>query len=56
MIAGESTTSSFDVYQPEEIRDLARRAGLEPGVEMVGWTESRPSPQVPRYQFVCTRP
>ncbi len=47
----------FDVYHPEEIRDLSRRAGLEPGVDMVWWdSESRPSPNSPRYQLICTRP
>jgi SAM-dependent methyltransferase len=47
----------FDVYQPEEIRELSRRAGLVPAADMVWWkTESRPSPSMPRYQLVCTRP
>jgi len=47
----------FNVYQPAEIRALARRAGLQPQVDMVWWNpDSRPSPDAPRYQLVCTRP
>jgi SAM-dependent methyltransferase len=47
----------FDVYRPHEIRDLTLRAGLEPGLEMVGWNpDSRPSPDSPRYQMICIRP
>lgn len=46
----------FDVYHPEEIRHLGHAAGLEPGVEMVGWSSrSRPSADTPRYQVVCMR-
>lgn len=46
----------FDVYRPEEMRDLTRRAGLEPGVEMTGWSpESLPSAESPRYQLICAR-
>ena len=45
----------FNIYKPDEIRDLARRAGLEPEVEMAWWnSESRPSADSPRYQLVCT--
>ena len=47
----------FDVYEPEEIRDLSRRAGLAPDVEMAWWSANRrPSFNFPRYQLVCTRP
>lgn len=55
--SGRVDDIQFDVYQPEEIRDLSRRAGLEPGVEMALWSsEARPSPDSPRYQLICTRP
>ena len=54
--SGQVDDIQFDVYRPEEIRDLSKRAGLEPGFEMVWWDpESRPSPDSPRYQLVCTR-
>ena len=54
---GQADDIQFDVYRPEEIRALARRAGFEPGLEMVWWSsESRPSPDFPRYQLVCARP
>src|SRR5262249_40732010 len=47
----------FNVYAPEEIRDLARRSGLQPDIEMSWWnTASRPSPDSPRYQLMCLRP
>lgn len=47
----------FDVYQPDELRALAERAGLTPGQPMVWWdTDSRPNPDCARYQVVCTRP
>ena len=47
----------FNIYKPDEIRDLSRRAGLEPGGDMIWWSsDSRPSPDCPRYQLVCTRP
>lgn len=54
---GQVDDIQFNVYRPEEMRDLSSRAGLVPGVEMVWWnSESRPSPDCPRYQLVCTRP
>lgn len=47
----------FDVYHPQEIRDLCHRAGFEPWVEMVWWRpDSRPSADSPRYQLICVRP
>jgi SAM-dependent methyltransferase len=47
----------FDVYQPDEIRDLSLQAGLEPGADMLWWdAASRPSADAPRYQLLCTRP
>lgn len=47
----------FDVYHPVEMRHLCRTAGLEPDIEMVGWSsQSRPSADTPRYQVVCMRP
>jgi SAM-dependent methyltransferase len=55
--SGRVDDIQFDVYQPEEIRELCRRAGLIPGADMVWWkAEVRPSSSVPRYQLVCTRP
>jgi SAM-dependent methyltransferase len=54
---GQIDHIEFDVYQPEEIRELCARSGLQPGVDMVWWNpESRPSEDCPRYQLVCTRP
>lgn len=47
----------FELYLPEEIRELTHRAGFEPGVEMVWWDpQCRPSAAAPRYQLLCTRP
>lgn len=47
----------FEVYRPEELGNLCRRAGLEPVAEMTWWsTEKPPSAELPRYQLVCTRP
>lgn len=47
----------FDIYEPEEIRELARAAGLEPERELVWWkSDSPPSAEMPRYQLVCVRP
>jgi SAM-dependent methyltransferase len=52
--SGRVDDIQFDVYQPDEIRDLSQRAGLEPGTDMVRWDpESRPSPNSPRYQLIC---
>lgn len=46
----------FDVYLPDEMGELCRRAGLAPGVAMSGWNEAaRPSGDAPRYQLVCER-
>lgn len=47
----------FNVYRPDEMRELCRRAGLEPGADMVWWRpETRASRDVPRYQLICRRP
>jgi len=55
--SGRVDDIQFDVYLPQEIRDLAQRAGLAPTVEMILWnTETRPSAHAPRYQLVCVRP
>ena len=41
---------------PDQIRELCRRAGLEPTTEMVWWDAStRPSADAPRYQVICER-
>lgn len=54
--SGRVDDIQFNVYTPEEIRDLSRRAGLEPRVEMTWWNpELPPSPDVPRYQLICAR-
>lgn len=46
----------FDVYLPEEIRELAREADFEPGAAMVWWNpEICPGPQHARYQLICRR-
>ena len=53
---GQIDDIQFDVYHPEEMREISRRAGLEPVVAMVGWSpESRPSADSPRYQLICAR-
>ena len=55
--SGRIDAIQFDIYQPQEIRDLAQRAGLEPLVEMASWrAASLPDAQLPRYQLVCVRP
>jgi hypothetical protein len=55
--SGRVDDIQFDVYQPDEIRDLSRRAGLEPGADMLWWdSASRPSADAPRYQLLCIRP
>ena len=47
----------FDIYYPQEIRELAQHAGLEPLVAMASWRpEALPDAQWPRYQLVCVRP
>ncbi len=47
----------FDVYQPDEIRDLCVHAGLQPIAELAGWDSAvYPSPDAPRYQVICERP
>ncbi|MBI1818098.1 MAG: class I SAM-dependent methyltransferase [Deltaproteobacteria bacterium] len=52
--SGRVDDIQFDVYQPDEIRDLSRRAGLEPVTDMVWWdSDSRPSANSPRYQLIC---
>lgn len=46
----------FDVYQPDEARDLCRRAGFAPRLAMTGWdAASPPRDDAPRYQLVCER-
>ncbi len=47
----------FEVYRPDEMRELCRSAGLEPGADMTWWSpDARASEDFPRYQLVCTRP
>lgn len=53
---GQVDDIQFDVFQPEEIRDLCRHAGLEPQIEMARWSpELCPSADFPRYQLICLR-
>lgn len=55
--SGSVDDIQFDLYQPQEIRELAQHAGLEPLVEMAVWRpELLPDAQLPRYQLVCMRP
>lgn len=55
--SGRVDDIQFDVYQPDEIRDLSVRAGLTPGGDMVWWNSAkRPSADSPRYQLICARP
>jgi len=54
--SGRVDDIQFDVYAPDEIADLARRAGLVPDTPMVRWNPAeRPSPDAPRYQVACSR-
>jgi len=51
---GQVDNIQFDVYLPEEMRDLARQAGLSPTTEMTWWNPAaHASAEVPRYQLVC---
>lgn len=55
--SGQVDDIQFDLYLPEEMRDLARQTGLVPDVDMVFWdAAARPSAEAPRYQLVCIRP
>jgi SAM-dependent methyltransferase len=55
--SGRIDEIQFDIYHPQEIRELAQQAGLEPLVEMASWRpELLPDAQWPRYQLVCVRP
>jgi SAM-dependent methyltransferase len=55
--SGRIDDIQFDIYHPQEIRELVRQAGLTPLVEMASWRpESLPDAQLPRYQLVCVRP
>jgi SAM-dependent methyltransferase len=54
--SGRVDDIQFDVYEPDQIRELCRRAGLEPTTEMAWWdATSRPSADAPRYQVICER-
>lgn len=55
--SGVTDAIEFEVYLPDEIRGLAREAGLEAGAGMVWWDPSvAPGPESPRYQLVCAKP
>jgi len=54
--SGRVDDIQFDVYEPEQIRELCLRASLKPITEMMGWDSSaRPSADAPRYQLICER-
>jgi SAM-dependent methyltransferase len=54
---GQVDDIQFEVYLPEEMRDLACRAGLSPKLDMTRWNpDARAGADAPRYQLVCTRP
>ncbi len=54
--SGRVDDIQFDVYEPDEIRELCLEAGLEPVTDMVWWDSTvRPSADAPRYQVVCER-
>jgi SAM-dependent methyltransferase len=54
--SGRVDDIQFDVYEPEQIRELCLRAYLTPITEMVRWDSSaRPSVDEPRYQLICER-
>jgi len=47
---------AFDLYQPDEIRDIVRQLGLEPGAPMTWWDTARPAASdCARYQVVCEK-
>ncbi len=55
--SGHTDDIQFELYQPEELSELARAGGLIPGDPMTWWTPGRsPSANDARYQGVCTRP
>ena len=54
--SGRTDDIQFELYRPEELCDLARAAGLDPGRPMTWWTAGRaPTADVGRYQVICTR-
>jgi SAM-dependent methyltransferase len=54
--SGRVDDIQFDVYEPEQIRELCLRADLTPITLMVRWNSAvRPSPDEPRYQLICER-
>src|SRR6185436_14098080 len=55
--SGRVDPIQFEIYQPEEIREVCRGAGLCPEADMVFWDRAaRPNGDAPRYQMVCSRP
>ena len=53
---GQVDDIGFEVYEPEEIRDLVAAAGFEPAAAMVWWNPQSPAnAEQPRYQLVATR-
>ena len=53
---GQVDEIQFNVYEPEELAELARGAGLRPVRMMTAWRPSAPpSADAPRYQLLCTR-
>jgi SAM-dependent methyltransferase len=55
--SGRIDDIQFDVYAPEQMGEMCRRANLEPIKEMAWWDASAgPSANAPRYQLICERP
>jgi SAM-dependent methyltransferase len=53
--SGRVDLIEFDVYSPDEICALCRRAGFEPLAEMVWWNPGTPTADLPRYQLLVER-
>ena len=53
---GQVDDIQFNVYEPEDLAELARGAGLRPVQTMTAWRPSAPpSADAPRYQLLCMR-
>jgi SAM-dependent methyltransferase len=53
---GSTEDISFQVYHPDEMEKLLKKAGLRVDGRLVWWRdEIEPGPDQPRYQLVCTR-
>ena len=52
---GRMDAIEFDVYPPDEIGALCRRAGFQPRAELVWWQSAEPSAESPRYQLIAEK-